>query len=232
MSRQRNEPDLQDIINGAMEDLNYSFNCHRIGIIENFNPINQLATVRMVDKGIIQYDDGEKIVDYSLLVDCPIFIHKGINGGITIPILKGDSCLICFNDRSMDRWLEDGQIQRPIPLRAHDLSDAIAIVGIRNKINKLTDFNNDATEINYLDNKIIIANSKISLLNSSGGSLNIDDKLELKNTSENLKDLIDELITIITNLKVIDPISGNLPIDGNTSSSLSSLSTRLGNLLK
>jgi hypothetical protein len=70
------------------------------------------------------------------------------------------------------------------------------------------------------------------LLNSAGGSIVVDDKLELKNTAENLKGLIDELITIITNLKTVDPVSGNLPIDGATASALSSLSTRVGDLLK
>ena len=78
----------------------------------------------------------------------------------------------------------------------------------------------------------IIINDKISSTNSLGGSITIDDKLEFKNNAENLKILIDELITIITNLKTVDPISGNLPIDGATASALSSLSTRIGNLLK
>ena len=105
-------------------------------------------------------------------------------------------------------------------------------MGIRNQINKITDYNNEATELNYLGNKISLDSAKISLLNESGGSIVIDDKLELKNAAENLKGLIDELITIITNLKTVDPISGNLPIDGATATALSALSIRVGDLLK
>lgn len=240
MTRNRqNEPDLQDIIDGAIEDLLYSFNCHRAGVIESFNPAEQTATIRMVDKGVVQRALDEVLVEYSLLVDCPVVVNKGANGGLTIPINTGDTCLICFNDRDLDNWLVDGLIQRPNTLRAHDFSDAIAIVGIRNQINKITDYNNSATELNYLTSKIslqtgdiFLDSDKITLQSSQGGSIAIDDKLELKNTAENLKLIIDEFIAIVTNLKTVDPLSGNLPIDGATSSALSALSTRVGNLLK
>ena len=227
-----NEPDLQDVIDGSIEDLLYSFNCHRVGVIESFNALEQTATIRMVDKGVLINANGETLIEYPPLVDCPIFVNKGTNGGLTIPINNGDTCLILFNDRDLDNWLVDGLTQRPNTLRAHTLSDAIAIVGIRNQINKIGDYNNEATELNYLSNKISLDTTKISLLNSSGGSIVLGDKLELKNTTENLKDLIDELITIVTNLKTVDPISGNLPIDGATASALTVLSTRVGDLLE
>jgi hypothetical protein len=228
----RTEPDLEDIIEGATEDLLYDFNCHRVGIIEAFYPDDQTADVKLVDKSVINTTDGEVLTNYSLLEKCPTKINKGSKGGLTVPITKGDTCLVLFNDRDLDNWLVDGLVQRPNTLRTHDFSDAIALVGIRNQINKITDYNNDATELNYGNNKISLDNEKISLLNSSGGSIVVDDKLELKNTADNLKDVIDELITIITNLKTVDPISGLLPIDGTTASSLSVLSTRVGDLLK
>lgn len=228
----RTEPDLQDVIDGAIEDLLYEFNCHRVGIVEAFYPDEQTADIKLVDKSVRNTTNGEILTNYSLLEKCPTIINKGINGGLTIPVNKGDTCLVLFNDRNLDNWLVDGLVQRPNTLRTHDFSDAIALVGIRSQVNKIADYNNEATELNYLNNKISLDNEKISLLNLSGGSIVVADKLELKNTAENLKDVIDELITIITNLKTVDPISGLLPIDGGTSSSLSALSIRVGNLLK
>jgi len=232
MSKQRVEPDLEDIISGAISDYAYSFYCHRVGTVKSFNPDSQTASIQLVDKGVFFTDQGDVIVDFPLLVNCPVMINKGAKGGFTMPVNKGDTCLVCFNDRDLDNWLVDGLTQRPNTLRTHDLSDGIAIVGIRNQINKITDYNNDATEINYESNQISLDSEKISLINSSGGSIVIDDKLELKNAAENLKGLIDELITIITNLKTVDPVSGLLPIDGVTSASLAALSTRVGDLLK
>lgn len=228
----RVEPDLRDILENLKEDIFYEFNCHKVGVIESFNTDNQTASIKLIDKGIRKTSDRDIIQEFSLLQDCPVVINKGLNGGLTMPISIGDTCLVLFNDRDIDNWFDNGLSQRPNTRRSHDLADAIAIVGIRNQVNKITNFNNNATELNYLTNKISLDNSKIKLLNNSGGEINLDDKLELKNTAENLKGIIDELITIINNLKCVDPISGNLPIDSGTSSSLSTLSSRVNNLLK
>jgi hypothetical protein len=232
MTKQRAEPDLEDIIYGAIDDYSYIINCHRVGEIQSFDPLMQTATVKLADKNTFSTDQGDVLVDFPLLVNCPVIVNKAVKGGVTIPINAGDTCLVHFNDRDLDNWLIDGLTQRTNTSRAHDLSDGIVEVGVRNQINNITDYNNVATELNYENNKISLDSNKISLLNSSGGSIIIDDKLELKNSAENLKGLIDELITIVTNLKTVDPISGPLPIDGATSSALSALSTRVGDLLK
>lgn len=230
--KQRTNPDLTDVIDGAIEDLLYSFNCHRVGVIQSFNPDNQTATIKLVDKATKTYSDAELLIEYAPLVDCPVIINKGAKGGLTIPINAGDTCLVFFNDRDLDNWWTDGLTQKPNTMRTHDFSDAIALVGIRNSINKITDYNNDAVELNFEGNKISLDNSKIFASNSAGGFIGIDDKLELKNTTQSLKLLVDELITVLTNLKVIDPVSGNLPINAGTASSLSALSTKFGELLK
>jgi hypothetical protein len=228
-----NEPQLEDVINGAVDDLAYTLNCHRVGIIESFDPVNQNATIKLVDKGVYEYTENETIIDYPPLLEVPVIIHKATDGGITIPIIKGDTCLVVFNDRDLDNWLLNGLIQRPNTLRKHDLSDAIAIIGIKNQKNKIADYNNLATVINYKDNKITIDDAEINLLNSVGnGNIIIDDKIDIKNAAENLKALITDFINIVKNLKTVDPDSGNIPIDPSTSSALTALSNRVGNLLK
>jgi len=228
----KSNPDLIDILDGLKIDIFKELNCHKIGTIESFDSDNQTATVSLIDKGVRDTIDGEVLQTYSLLQDVPVIVNKGASGGLTIPINAGDTCLVLFNDRDIDNWFDDGLSQKPNTKRTHDLADAIALVGIRSQVNKITDYNNTATELNYLANKILLDNSKISLLNSAGGQINLDDKLELKNTAESLKAIIDELITIITSLQCVDPVSGNLPIDAGTASSLSALSTRVSNLLK
>ena len=230
--RQKTLPDLEDILDGAISDALFNFNCHKVGIIESFDATTQTATIQLVDKSTKVYSDSEELISYPVLAQVPVIVFKGQNGGLTIPITKGDSCLILFNDRDLDNWFTDGLIQKPNTTRTHDLSDGVAIVGIRNSINKITDYNNEETLINYLANKVSIGNSKTGITRIEGAEINLDDKLELKNAAHSLKVLIDELITIITNLKTVDPISGQLPIDGATASSLSALSTKVGELMK
>ena len=228
MRNNSTNPNLTDVIDASIEDFLRAFNSHRIGIIDAFNPSNQTATIRLVDKGIVLSGEEEEVIDLALLTDCPVVINKGTNGGLTIPIIPGDTCLVLFNDRDIDNWFEDGLIQKSNTLRVHDFSDAIALVGIRNSVNKIADYNNNATELNFLNNKFSIDATKMSAVHSSGGSVAIDDKLELKNTAENLKDIIDELITIVTNLKVV----GEIPITAATAAALAALSPRVGDLLK
>lgn len=230
--RQRTLPDLEDILDGSIADALFNFNCHKVGVIESFDTAAQTATIQLVDKATKIYSDSEELISYPPLSQVPVFINKGQNGGVTIPIVKGDTCLVLFNDKDLDNWFTDGLIQKPNTTRTHDLSDGIAIVGIRNSINKITDYNNEETLINYLANKISIGNSKTAISRSEGAEINLDDKLELKNSAQSLKAIIDELITIITSLKTVDPVSGELPIDAATASSLSALSTKVGELMK
>lgn len=215
MTKQRSNPDLEDIIDGALEQLMYNFNCHKVGIINSFDPTTQKASIQLVDKASVQNQDGEQLRQYSLLKDCPVFIAKGSQGGLTYSINSGDSCLVLFNDRDIDNWDGTGAIQKPNSLRTHSLSDGIAVVGIRSQINAITDYNNSATELNY-------QNTKISL----------SDKVGVSNSSQDLKTLIDSLIDIISSLMVVDPISGNLPIDTTTATSLTQIKTDFNNLLK
>lgn len=230
--KQKTAPDLQDILENSIEDLLYSFNCHRVGVIESFNPSNQTATITLVDKGTQHFSDGERLAEYPPLVDCPVVVNKTTNGGLTIPINEGDSCLVLFNDRDIDSWFENGLKQKPNSMRTHDIADAVALVGIRNEINKFTDYNNAATTLNYLANKIEIGNSRTQLLRSEGAEINLDDKLELKNTAQSLKLILDELLVALSNLKTVSPMYGSLPIDSATLASLGTLSTKVDALLK
>ena len=95
------------------------------------------------------------------------------------------------------------------------MSDGIAIIGIRNQINAITNYNNEATELNY-------QNTKISL----------DSKVGLSNQSQDFKTLIDSFINILLSLTTVDPISGNLPIDSTTATNLTQLKADFDELLK
>jgi hypothetical protein len=218
--KQKSLPNITNILEILKKDIFYNFNCHRVGIIQSFNSEDQTARIQLVDKRvfeIIENNEAREILkDYSLLVDCPIMIlGAGGRGRVTVPIDQGASCLVLFNDRDIDNWFEAGAVQKPNSPRAHDLSDGIAFVGINSLLSSIAGYNNDAAEI-------IFENTKISL----------DEKIGIENADHSIKDLIDELIDIIINLKVIDPISGELPIDAATSTALTTLLTKFSELLK
>ena len=49
---------------------------------------------------------------------------------LTFPVKPGDECLLVFNERCIDGWWQSGGSSEPLDYRQHDLSDAVAIMGI------------------------------------------------------------------------------------------------------
>lgn len=77
--------------------------------------------------GIVKY------VQYPLLINVPILFQQVGGYIISFPIKKGDECLVIFSDLSIDNWWLKGNVQNPVEIRRHDLSDGIAIFGLKNQ---------------------------------------------------------------------------------------------------
>lgn len=198
-------------------DIFNTLNCHRIGIIQSFNSSNQTATIQLVDKKVIAGYEGTKFKTISVLVDCPVYIHSGGGGWINQPITTGDECLVLFNDRNIDLWFSNGNIQPPENSRTHSLQDGLAIVGFHSQLKKLTNFDPTKYGINYKNAKIQV---------DTNGKVNIQNQLQ------NLKTLIDSLIEIIKNLKTVQSTGGHLdPVDPDTTTALNNIKTQFADLL-
>lgn len=126
-------PDLSAVLREAIDGCKASLNAVNVGIIKSFDAAKQTATVQVALKMLKeQKPDGTKvIVEKPLLVDCPVVVLFGGSAYMTMPIAAGDACLLLFSDREIDNWLLSGEVSLPTSRRMHDLSDAIAIVGLR-----------------------------------------------------------------------------------------------------
>ena len=138
-------------------------NCHQVGEIVSFDPATQTAEVKVKMSFLL---NGE-IKEYPLLLDCPCIILAGGQGSVTFPIQAGDSCLVLFNDRDMDNWYSGGQTMPPRTDRLHDFSDAIALVGLRNKQNQISGYFAQGTEIKYADSTIKLEDGKVTVTNGT-----------------------------------------------------------------
>ena len=140
-----------------------SINCHQVGEIVSFDPSKQTAEVQIKMSYVV---NGE-IKQYPVLLDCPCVVLGGGQGRITFPINAGDSCLVLFNDKDMDNWYAGGQTMLPNTERMHSLSDAIALVGIHNKQNKLTDYLSNGVELKYGGSTIKLEENKVTITNGT-----------------------------------------------------------------
>jgi len=172
------EPDLYDLLMRFKRETMYATNCAQVGTIESYNSTNNTASVSINIKRRLVNDE---IVDYPVLADLPVFILSGGGASITLPISKGDTCLVIFNDRNIDSWWYTGVSTAPDNNRCHSISDGIALVGIRS----LPD---------------AILNLTPSCFCINGGT----HKIAMKNGLGNLKTIIDLLMDALVNLMTVD----------------------------
>lgn len=124
---------LYSVLQALKREVLKDVNCAKIGVIQAFNAATQTATVMVAFTRVTSISPGgiRTLSEYPLLLDVPVVFPAGGGFTMTFPIADGDECLVVFNDRQIDNWLSQGAGQPPSVGRIHDLSDGIAIVGVR-----------------------------------------------------------------------------------------------------
>jgi hypothetical protein len=140
------EPSLADVLNQLKTDIFRDFNCHHLATIQSFNPVNQTASASInytktffkLSSNMQTYESYQ--ISYPLMIDMPVIILGGGGANLTFPISSGDQCLILFNDRSIDNWYQSGQVGPLNMPRLHSFSDGIVLVGLRNTITSIANY--------------------------------------------------------------------------------------------
>ena len=132
---------MADVLDAQKRQTKLDINCVKVGIIQSFNPSNQRAEIQIAYKQVKDIlDDGTKVYqEYPLLLDCPVITLFGGVDILSLPVQIGDNCVVFFNDNEIDQWATNGT-GNPQTFRMHDLSDAIAIVGVRPLSNVITNY--------------------------------------------------------------------------------------------
>ncbi len=177
------------VLDDHKTDIMKSINCTQIGIIQSFDTATQTATIKLALKKVVSVNpDGTRTIEeYPLILKCPVMTLFGGVDFLSMPIVAGDNCIVLFNDRELDNWQATGGGTAPTSPRLHDMSDAIAIVGIRPLTNSI---------VNYLANGI--------RLSHGGGNSQMDLKTNL----------IETIATLFLHHGNVE-ITGNTLIRGN-----------------
>lgn len=168
--------DLTTLLNAFKEVVFSSLNCHKVGKIVSFDAGNQTARAEM----IVQRSANGKIIEYPVLVDCPVFVLSGGNAAITMPVAAGDSCLVLFNDEDMDNWYATGAKQEAATNRRHSFTDALILVGFRHQANKISGYSSSNLQIRKGNVLIDLSDSKTEITDGTakitltGGNITIE----------------------------------------------------------
>lgn len=128
-AEQNNQPTIFTILQSLRESMLYcDINCCRIGIIEEFYGDSLQAKVSIVNKMMIDVaEDGSQILqDYAPVIAKICYAGNGFS----YPLKKGDCGILLFNDREIESWYINGDINQLAYNRCHSLTDAIFIAGL------------------------------------------------------------------------------------------------------
>lgn len=186
------DPDLRALLQAHKDEVFFGLNCHQVGQIEAFDAASQTARIKlMMQRVVFNKEQGlnaalqltPTVVDYPVLVDCPVFVVSGGGAVFTVPVAAGDSCLVLFNDRDIDNWFATGAPAQPNTSRAHSLSDGFALIGFRSKRNPIANYSTTDAE-----------------LKNAGGRISIAAKIAIANEATDLKTVLDAFITAMQSL--------------------------------
>lgn len=222
----RGQIDLTTAIELAKNKTMSVINCHNIGRIQTFYPETQTADIEIMQVET-QYNE---FYNLPILVNVPVIVYGGINQGITLGDLTGVHCLLIFMDKNISSYLETGEIYTPETERMHDYTDCIALTTFKNNTNPISNYDNEAVSVYnsndtsssyvkaYANNIAITSNTtteeatsasnlnvnpnSVLIENAGGGQIEINAKINIENTSQNLATLIQSFLTACENIAV------------------------------
>ena len=170
--------DLTQTLQTAGEKNAIQLNVMRIGVIQEFYPDNLTAQVKLVDKKLLGLNpDGSQVLqEYP-----PIYVKVCYcNPFCTFPLTQGMECIVLFNDRELETWFINGGSNIQAYPRMHDLTDAIAIVGIRS-LPQMIQILTDCLHLFYGNSSLQLKEAETDLnsatINITGNTVNINGNL-------------------------------------------------------
>lgn len=108
-------------------------------IVQSFDPgpPPTISAVIATNELVITNQGGDTVdlqtqsLQLPVLSDVPILFPRGGGYNLTFPVQAGDEVLIVFSDTAIDDWMQSGGVNNnQVSQRRHNLSDAIAILGL------------------------------------------------------------------------------------------------------
>ncbi len=122
----------EESFDSNLKTLSANLRTMNIGRITAINADNTLE-IQLVINGNVR---GAS-VRMPPLSQVPYFTLQGGSSHIIMPLAVGDDCMVFFVERDMTNWRTGRNFLPPFSYRLHDLSDAIALVGLNHSANSI-----------------------------------------------------------------------------------------------
>lgn len=160
--------DESQLYENIIKKVNFNLRCCIPGVIQQYDPKTNTASIQpAIREEIVNEDNTVQYMNLPILVNVPIIFPSCSIGSIKMLLKQGDECLVLFSDLSIDNFWKYANVQNPIEVRRHDLSDGIAIPCVLSQPNTKP-FNGTGVEITSGESKISITNNGIKFTDQNG----------------------------------------------------------------
>lgn len=144
------------------------------GIIVSFDAARQTASVQPAITENVQIGDSNReAMNLPVLSDVPVQFPRAGGYCLTFPVKKDDECLLVFGDMCIDGWWQSGGVQDQMEKRRHDLSDAIAILGITSVPRAVKSFSTSSVMLRNEEGSTYVEISGADVNVVAGGDLSL-----------------------------------------------------------
>ena len=160
--------DDSQLYENIIKKVNFNLRCCIPGVIQQYDPKTNTASIQpAIREEIVNEDNTVQYMNLPILVNVPIIFPSCSIGSIKMLLKQGDECLVLFSDLSIDNFWKYANVQNPIEVRRHDLSDGIAIPCVLSQPNTKP-FNGTGIEITSGESKISITKDGITFSDKNG----------------------------------------------------------------
>lgn len=160
--------DDSQLYENIIKKVNFNLRCCIPGVIQQYDPKTNTASIQpAIREEIVNEDNTVQYMNLPILVNVPIIFPSCSIGSIKMLLKRGDECLVLFSDLSIDNFWKYANVQNPIEVRRHDLSDGIAIPCVLSQPNTKP-FNGTGVEITSGESKISITKDGITFSDQNG----------------------------------------------------------------
>lgn len=195
-----------------------------VGINIGANASLQSINVQPLIYQVVAEENGieSTLKELPVIRKVPVVLPRAQNAGfsLTQPISIGDDVLLIVSDRAIDHWQSRGVISppvEPVTPRAHDLTDAIAIIGLSSDMTPISNYSFTKSVLRNVDGTIALELSNTDIL-LKHGDIDITvtgTTIELVNGSSNIE-IFDEKIKLLSGTSKIEMTLNSIEIVADT----------------
>lgn len=163
-----------------------------LGIIEEFDPVTQFATVRLICNGTVSTSQQNYLnVGASKLIEVMVEFPRCGQFCMTFPIKGGEVCIVEFMEQGISHWQYEDKLEYTVTdgrpeaasMRRYDVSDAICRVAIGNLKSAIPNFHVDNFEVRNMEGNqrmTFFPDGNILLTTPAGIKFHADQDIELE----------------------------------------------------